>query len=316
MGGKALAPLPMSVISGYLGAGKTTLINALLANPSGRIITVLVNDFGEIAIDASLIQNQSGDTITLTNGCVCCTLGGDLYDAIDCILASRPRPDWLILETSGVADPARIMQIAVAEPDLTPARTVTLIDGLNFLGHMGDHLLYDSLARQARSADILILSKSDIARPAEQDRLLEALAALAPGVPVRVAPKIADIVESILRLPPARDNSPQNQPALVPENGPDHHHGAQYATWHYRGEGRATLATLKQASEPETSGCLRLKGHLLTPDGERWLVHRAGGQWSAIRAPDDAEPPRTELVAIGLEARFRGEILQAVFSGQ
>ena len=100
--------MPVTVIGGYLGAGKTKLLNRLLAEAEGRRLAVLVNDFGEVNIDAALIANRDGETISLTNGCVCCSIGDNLgmtlYD-----LAERPDgPEHILVEASGVADPARI----------------------------------------------------------------------------------------------------------------------------------------------------------------------------------------------------------------
>ena len=85
----------MTVVSGYLGAGKTTLVNAILAGDHGLRIAVLVNDFGEVAIDEALIVNRQGDVVALANGCMCCQIGGDLFDAIDRILRMRDRFDQL-----------------------------------------------------------------------------------------------------------------------------------------------------------------------------------------------------------------------------
>ena len=113
----SMAPLPMIVISGYLGAGKTTLINRLLRAARGQRIMVLVNDFGAINIDADLLQRAAEDTLTLTNGCICCTMGADLFLALGDALDRRPRPDLLVIEASGVAHPRNIAEAAKAEPD-------------------------------------------------------------------------------------------------------------------------------------------------------------------------------------------------------
>ena len=124
----ALPPLPVTVIAGYLGAGKTTLVNHLLRHAGGRRLSVLVNDFGKIAIDADLIAARDGDSMTLANGCVCCSIGGDLYRALTRALDRRPRADALVIEASGVAEPARLAEIARAEPDLLLAGIVVLVD--------------------------------------------------------------------------------------------------------------------------------------------------------------------------------------------
>ena len=110
-----IAPIALIVLGGYLGAGKTTLLNRLLADAQGRRVTVLVNDFGAINIDASLIREQSDDVISLENGCVCCSIGGRLVQALVEISARADPPDVLIIEASGVSDPVRIAQVGMLD---------------------------------------------------------------------------------------------------------------------------------------------------------------------------------------------------------
>jgi len=296
--------LPLTVISGYLGAGKTTLLNAILARPLGQTITVLVNDFGEIAIDESLIINKTGDTIALTNGCVCCTIGGDLYDAIDKILTTEPRPDRLIIETSGVADPNKIIQIAVAEPDLRADRCATLIDCVNFTYSLRDPFLADSLLRQIQAADLLILTKTDLVSPDQITALVDQLAATAPGIPIHAANTTLQ-TETLFGLSTRHTNPHTN------DHIHHHDHGTEYATWAYDGPARFDPETLKTTSTPEASGCLRLKGHITTMSGETFAVQRAGAQWQS-----DPIPARTDsqLVAIGTAQSFHATKLAALIS--
>jgi G3E family GTPase len=292
-------PLPMTTISGYLGSGKTTLLNAILARPLGQAITVLVNDFGEIAVDESLIVNRTGDKIALTNGCVCCSIGGDLFDAIDKILESDPRPDRLVIETSGVADPTKISAVAHAEPELEPGLTAVLVDCLNFRTGLDDLLLADSLLRQVRAADLLILTKTDIAPEAERDAVLEILAARAPGVPVHATGTEA-LGAEVLFAAGGRAPAPGGH-----GHGHDHHHGTEYATWSYSGPARLDPEAVRAVSDRKISGCLRLKGTVIAADGSGWVVQRAGAGF-------DLEPAAckvTEIVAIGLAGELNASVL-------
>ncbi|MBA3508391.1 MAG: GTP-binding protein, partial [Betaproteobacteria bacterium] len=110
--------LPLTVIGGFLGAGKTTLLNHLLGAPHGRRLAVLVNDFGPINIDAALIRSRSEDTISLANGCACCSVAGDLTRALIELAQRDEPPDAIVLEASGLADPHGIAQVALANPAL------------------------------------------------------------------------------------------------------------------------------------------------------------------------------------------------------
>ncbi len=299
--GAGLPPLPVAVITGYLGVGKTTLVNRLLAAPGGQRITVLVNDFGAISIDAELIARAGGDTIALTNGCICCTIGGDLYDAIDRILRSDDRPDLLVIEASGVADPARIAQIAVAEPELELRTVICLADALNMERDLSDTLLADSLERQIRAASRLVVTKADLVEPPRLLDVVARLAEIAAGVEVTTNPTGA-AVAALFR--PNGEN-----PQLAGLNiDTVHEHATSYATWHYRGRGAVSPQDLRHRSRRDVSGCLRLKGTVLTPEGTGVMLQRAGLFWSASPAPP---PDESQLVAIGLHAEFRPDIIEA-----
>src|SRR6201991_2688892 len=103
-------PVPILLVTGFLGAGKTTIVNHLLAHAEGRRIAAIVNDFGAINIDAELIAGASDGVVSLTNGCICCSLEGDLLRTLAAILRRSPRPDSIVIETSGVAAPADIVR--------------------------------------------------------------------------------------------------------------------------------------------------------------------------------------------------------------
>ena len=110
--------IPFTVIGGFLGAGKTSLLNHWLRSQNGHRTALLVNDFGELNIDASLIAQQHADTLALTNGCVCCNLGDDLSQALIQVLDAQPPFESVVVEASGVSDPGRIAQLAQAAPEL------------------------------------------------------------------------------------------------------------------------------------------------------------------------------------------------------
>src|SRR6202162_5334507 len=135
--------IPVTVISGFLGAGKTTLVKHLLAQNAGSTIGVIVNEFGEVGIDGELIVADDNALIEIRNGCVCCTVRTDLVAGVKTLLARDDiKLDRLIIETSGLADPAPVLQTFLADADLLTQveleAVVTLVDAANFHHHIHD----------------------------------------------------------------------------------------------------------------------------------------------------------------------------------
>ena len=282
--------LPLTVISGYLGAGKTTLINRLLAEDHGRRLLVLVNDFGAINIDAALIAASGDDTIALTNGCVCCTMGGDLFMALGDALDRDPRPDHLIVEASGIADPAAIANAAIAEPDLIYAGIVTLVDALNTPALLEDPLIAPQVAQQITAADLVLISKANAPDPALTARLA-GLGARAPA-PLTDAP-LADL---LLGLPPLRrGHGTAPHPA--------------YARWQHDSAEPISRASLGDRLAARPAGLYRLKGFVLTDDGG-YELHVVGRHVDARRAATD----RTVLVGLGPAARITPDEIERWWS--
>lgn len=162
---QGLAPepkLPTVVVGGYLGAGKTTLVNHLLRHADGRRIAVMVNDFGEIGIDADLIVSADGDVLNLAGGCICCSFGSDLVEALMALPRRVPRPDLVLIETSGVALPAQAAAAARLAPGIAVESTVVLVDVETILEQVRDRFVGDTVRRQLEQAEVLLLNKTDL----------------------------------------------------------------------------------------------------------------------------------------------------------
>lgn len=174
--------VPVTLLGGYLGAGKTTVINELLAR-TDRPIAVLVNDVGSVNIDANLIARRHGDTIELTDGCVCCSLSRGLVDAFDALRKRPQPPDHVVLELSGVADPARVTPWA-GSIGFRLDGVIVLIDCDQFLDRLDEPIVGPTVQAQLDSADLLVLTKTDLADDATISLVRARLAELRPDAPV------------------------------------------------------------------------------------------------------------------------------------
>jgi G3E family GTPase len=174
--GEARRSIAVTVLGGYLGAGKTTLLNHILRSTSERIV-VLVNDFGSINIDESLIVAADSDKITLANGCICCSLVDGLASALEQVRALDPAPARLVIEASGVSNPASISAYAHGR-GLHLDGIVTVVDAETVRARTNDQYVGDTVRRQIVAADLLILNKTDLIAPTELAGLRTWLASL------------------------------------------------------------------------------------------------------------------------------------------
>eukprot|EP00119_Amphimedon_queenslandica_P003736 XP_003390669.1 PREDICTED: uncharacterized protein LOC100631588 [Amphimedon queenslandica] len=309
-----LPHLPLTVIGGYLGAGKTTLINRILHEPQGRRIMVLVNDFGAINIDASLLASADEDTIALTNGCVCCTMGADLFLAIGDVLDRKRRPDHLIVEASGIADPAKIAAVAACEPDLLPAGIVTVFDGANGIGLLNDPLIADQIRSQIEVADLLVISKEP-----SPDDVIERIRLLAPGASIVPSEMIAALIldgPDIDQTLDACESAKTPCESSTPESASKEDASGQrpppthpdYVQWHASGEIAFGRAGLEDRLARRPSGLYRLKGFVRESkaggESKTLEVQVAGRRVSIKSAPSHAP---SGIVGIGIEGRITAE---------
>jgi G3E family GTPase len=305
-----VTPLPTHVIGGYLGAGKTTLVNHLLRQAGGERIAVLVNDFGSVNIDADLILGQSGEVLALSGGCVCCSFGADLVGTLAGLQQRQPPPQRVLIETSGVGLPAAVARTARLAPGLQIEGTVVVADAVSVRKHAADPYMGDTVRQQLADADLVLLNKADTVAPEALSALREWLATLAPraacitSVKGQVPPAVvygssgqADEEEASMERhwqasPLTRGAPPAAADAFVSH------------TWQLP-EGEDLSALVQRLSAPDT-GLLRAKGWVQDASGQRWLVQSVGTRTELSAAPADAAPAAAcgRLVLIGLRGRF------------
>ncbi len=287
--------MPMTVVSGYLGAGKTTLINRVLAENHGLRLLVMVNDFGAINIDADLLAEAGEDTLTLTNGCVCCTMGADLFMAIGDVLDRETRPEHLVIEASGVADPARIAQVAQAEPELVYGGIATVVDGHSYDLLARDPQIGAQVAGQVSAADLVLISKLDAEDPALRMRL---------QVQSRAA--VVDLSETELLAPMLFGAADRT----VPTASAKPH--ATYVGWSGQSDialGYDALMT-KLAARP--SGLFRFKGFVGCDADSSWEVHCVG---PSVNVKPLKTGQKTRLVGIGLQGQITERQIESWWAG-
>ena len=321
----------MTVLGGTLGAGKTTLLNHLLKHglskdaPAGQRLGVIVNDFGSIDVDASLIVGVSGDMVQLGNGCICCTMQGDLLEALRRLLDVPEPPDHVIIETSGVSDPRRV----AVTLEQRASRGLATIDAVVVVL---DVERYVQLRRRERivaggqiaAADILVLNKIDLVDEPPLDALEARMRRRARGRRIlradhgRVAPAL---VLGVAAFDPARlaELPPLDvhvHAAGEPAHAHPHDHGAEFWTWSFRSERPLSARRLRRVVSELPPQVVRAKGtvHLASHPDNRAVMHVVGRRAElCVDVPWGEQPPSTGLVLIGAGDPLPPEELEQLF---
>lgn len=219
--------IPVTIVTGFLGAGKTTLLNRILTGQHGKRVAVIENEFGEIGIDHELVVSTDEEIFEMNNGCICCTVRGDLIRILGRLIKRRDRFDRVLVETTGLADPGPVVQTFFMDDEMkenfTVDSVVTVVDARHVLLHLDDG---DEVREQVAFADVILLNKCDLVGPADMDDLerrlrgINALAKIHRSINCEIdLARVLDV--GGFNLDHATEIDPH---FLEPEDGHHHHH--------------------------------------------------------------------------------------------
>lgn len=297
-----ISPRPFTVVGGFLGAGKTTLVNRVLAGAAGTRYAVLVNDFGAVNVDAGLIAAHDGQTMALTNGCICCSLSDGFVETMLRLMADPSTFDHVIVEASGVAEPGRIMDFARLDPALAPDAILVLADAETLAERLDDPRVGDVVARQIAQGDLVLLNKTDLAGAEACTAATGRLRALNPAAPILPC-RAAD-----LPLPVLLGTGIAAVGEAPAGHGHDHgegHHHPPFHTALVRSDAPVGRGAFTGWEAALPGHVLRGKGRVTLADEGCFVWQRVGARGALVPAAQDDEAappgggPAIEIVLIG-----------------
>jgi G3E family GTPase len=285
--------IPTTVLTGFLGAGKTTLLNHILSGNEGRQIAVIVNEFGEAGIDGQLVISADEDILELNNGCICCTVRGDLSRAVASILQRGRKIDHIVIETTGLADPAPVIQSFILDETLRGHTALDAIVTVVDARHVRDQLDNEQAREQVAFADVILINKIDLVEKGELEQLRVLVRSLNPLARIHATRDCGIDLKEVLGVG-AFDlrNALKLDPELLADSTHEHDADIACVSIRERGAVDATLFTrwLNALVQSQGKNLLRTKG-IIDLEGEprRFVFHgvhmtldgRPGKPWGA-----------------------------------
>jgi len=319
---------PITILTGFLGAGKTTLLNRILTGDHGLRVGVLVNDFGAINIDAELVVGVEGNMISLANGCVCCQIRADLVEAVVALLARPETIEYILLEASGVADPAGIFATfsdANLRDRIRLDSVTCVLDADQVFAHPEYPPLMELKLLQVGFADMVILNKVGLAGPEQVGKVrawLDEYFGRLRIVETDFCEVPYEILLGVGRFDPARAdlNSRVGDSCTDPICHNDKHghdHSKIFSTWSYETDQPLALEVLREKLRKLPGSIYRAKGFVYTTDApHRRAVLQVVGRRVDISLQDEwgQRAPRTQIVAIGAAGNIDAGLLEQTFA--
>jgi len=281
--------LPVTVLGGYLGAGKTTLVNHLLGHANGRRLGVLVNEFGTLPIDAGLIEGAEGNLLSIAGGCICCSYGDDLVSALLDFSGRAAQLDHVLIECSGVALPGSVARTITLLGGLSLDAVVVIADAETVRVRAADRYVGDTITRQLADADLVLLNRTDLVSATETHALREWLPEFAPRGHIICTCRAAIAPEIIFEI----DAAPQTE-----GRDPHHNHATgDFSSENFRIARALDVAALADALASPSLGLVRAKGFAQGHDGG-WKTIQVVGRRAEVGAAPAGESGPGRLVCI------------------
>jgi len=321
--------VPVTILTGFLGAGKTTLLNRILTGNHGLRVGVLVNDFGSVNIDAELVVGVDANTISLANGCVCCQIRDDLTESVTALLARPETVEYILLEASGVADPAGIF-MTFTDPGLRDRirldSVTCVVDADQVFAHPEYPPLLDLKLRQVGFADMLVLNKVGLAGPGQVAKVrawLDSHFSRLRIVETDYCQVPYQILLGVGRFDPGRAaiSSPAAEHSGTELACHDDHlapdHSTVFSTWSYQTDQPLALEALRETMRKLPGAVYRAKGVIYSADvPQRRAVLQVVGRRVDISIHDEwgQRAPRTQIIAIGAAGSIDASLLEKTFA--